>query len=601
MKHGPRALPEAIGNELVALYSAGKWAQLVVAADRVTARHPRYLLGWRASGKAFLQLQRFPEAIDRLSRVVELAPDDADGHNDLGNALHGIGRLEDATPSYRRALALSPNSSDACSNFGRLLCAQGQFDEAAAFCQRAIDIDPGAATAHNNLGTALREAGRPTDAEAAYRRALALRPDYLEALINLGTILVELGHWADAMSTYRLAVAMHPDSGVAYNALGRTLSRLADDDDEAARCLERAITLNAYDTTTYAELGNILMRKRRLDAALAMFRRAQELQPFITWRANQAKAEFSAVFLDTPMGGSTPVDYLAGRAGYDRHFHCVIPDTPVNVDLLRGKADVIFNMISNVDDGEDSLRLAVDLVERLGRPTINHPVLIMQTDRETVARRLADIPHCVVPKTVRLAGPVVAAAALTGQYAGFGLPMLVRIAGRHGGDDFEKFDDWEAIADFVSRSPGANYYLIEYVNYRSVDGFFRKYRIIFIDGELFPYHLAIHDDWMVHHFRTDMANHAWMRKEEERFLDDMGGVFNAACQGSLRAVANATELDYGGIDCGVDRDGRIVVFEVNASMLIHDEKNEDFAYKNQYVAKIKSAFDAMLSRRRVSV
>ena len=92
----------------------------------------------------------------------------------------------------------------------------------------------------------------------------------------------------------------------------------------------------------------------------------------------------------------------------------------------------------------------------------------------------------------------------------------------------------------------------------------------------------------------------WMRKEEERYLQDMGGVFNATHQDALRAMAKATELDYGGIDCGLDRDGRIVVFEANASMLVHDEKTEDFAYKNQYIAKIKTAFDAMVSRRRMS-
>ena len=268
------------------------------------------------------------------------------------------------------------------------------------------------------------------------------------------------------------------------------------------------------------------MRKQQTDAALVMFRRAQELQPLITWRANQEKAEFSAVFLDTPMAGSTPVNYLAGRACYDRHFHCVIPDTPVDIDLLRSKADVVFNMICNADDGKDILPQALDLVERLGRPTINHPRLIMNTDRETISRRLADIPGCVVPRTIRVAGSVLTEAALNKAFAGFHLPLLVRVAGTHGGDDFDKFDDWDDIVDFVSENPDATYYVIEYINYRSNDGFFRKYRVIFVDGEIFPYHLAIHDDWKVHHFRTDMANHAWMRKEEERFLDDMGGVFN---------------------------------------------------------------------------
>ena len=88
-----------------------------------------------------------------------------------------------------------------------------------------------------------------------------------------------------------------------------------------------------------------------------------------------------------------------------------------------------------------------------------------------------------------------------------------------------------------------------------------------------------------------------MRKEEERFLADMGGVFSAPHQDALRAIAKATGLDYGGIDCGIDRDGRIVVFEANASMLVHDEKDADFGYKNQYIARIKVAFDAMLFER----
>jgi tetratricopeptide (TPR) repeat protein len=597
-KHGSSPLPAAISDELIALYSAGNWARLAVVADRATARYPRQVFGWQAAGKALLQLRRLPEAIDRLSRVVKLAPGAADGFNDLGSALLDIGRADEAVASYRRSVRLNPRSSEVQANLGRALCDLRRFGEAAACCQKAIDINPDSAIAHNNLGTALRGDGRMAEAEISYRRSLALMPTYLYALINLAGTLADLGRWTEAKSGYRLALRLHPNSGIACNAHGRFLSRLCEDDEEAAHSLEHAIALNAADNNTFAELGNILMRKRESGAALVMFRRAQEAQPLITWRANQEKADFSAVFLDTPMGGSTPVNYLAGRASYDRNFHCVIPDTPVNLDLLRDKADVVFNMISNADDGGETLALALDLVERLGRPTINHPRLIMNTDRENIARLLAEIPGCVIPKTVRISGPDLAKAALTRQFPGFRPPMLVRIAGPHGGDDFDKFEDWIEIADFVSEKPAANYYLIEYLDYRSDDGFFRKYRIIFIDGEILPYHLAIHDDWKVHHFRTDMVNHAWMRHEEERFLENIGGVVNMAQQDALRAIASATQLDYGGVDFGLDRDGRIVVFEANASMLVHDETSEEFTYKNPYIARIKNAFDAMLSRRR---
>jgi tetratricopeptide (TPR) repeat protein len=587
-------LPASAAKKLVALYGAGKWSALVVAADRAAKRYPKHPLGWKASAKARLHLGKAAEALPILSRLVKLAPDDADAFNDLGAAQQKLGLLDAAVTSYQRAVALNPNAPESYSNLGSALCDVARFDEAAAAAQHAVDLDPASPAAHNNLGNVFREMGRPAEAEACYRRSLALKPNALETPINLGGILETLGRWADARASYQLAIQVHPGSGIAHHALGRLLSRLGEQDDEATRCLQRAIALNAADTNTYAELGNILMRKQQPDAALVMFRHAQQLQPLMTWRANQEKAEFSALFLDTPMAGSVPIDYLAGRAGYDRHFHCVIPDTPVDIDLLRTKADVVFNMICNAEDGAEILQQAADLVQRLGRPTVNHPNLIMRTDRETMARSLADIPGCVVAKTIRIAGATVA-----DEFAGLSMPQLVRVVGTHGGQDFEKCETPEEIAAFTSKKPNLDYYLTEYIDYHSADGFFRKYRVIFIDGEILPYHLAIHDHWKVHHFRTDMAHHPWMRTEEARFLADMPGALGTANLHALRAIAKATGLDYGGVDFGIDAAGRIVVFEANASMLIHDEKAECFAYKNEYIARIKNAFDAMLARRRL--
>ena len=598
MKNGSRGIPASIQAEFVRLYNDAKWDQLNIAADRVTKRYPRDPLGWRASGKACLILGEFPKAIDLLSRLVRLVPGDADGFNDLGSALLALGRTDEAVENYRRAVALNPRQAEAFSNLGRALCGLNRFEEAVKCCETAISISPASAGAHNNLGNALSEIGRPIEAEASYHQSLAIRPGYLDAMINLGSLLGNLDRWPEALSCYRQAVQIHPNSGMASGALGRVLSRLTGADDEAKSCLERAIALNAGDNNTYVELGNVLMRQRQTDAALVMFRRAQELVPLITWPANQQKASFSALFLDTPMGGSTPVNYLAGKAGYDRHFHCVIPDTPVDIELLLGKADVVFNMICNADDGAAPLWQALDLVRRLDRPTINHPRLILDTDRATVARRLSEVPECAVPRTIRVSRSVVEEAVSKMEIDGLNLPFLIRVAGTHGGDDFERCDGWSDVTDFMSANSAANYYMIEYLEYRSDDGYFRKYRVICIDGEIFPYHLAIHDQWKVHHFRTRMAEHLWMRQEEERFVNNIGEVFTPAQQDVLRSIAAVIGVDYGGIDCAMNRDGRIVVFEANAAMLVHDEKSSEFAYKNHAIAMIKSAFDDMVSRRR---
>src|SRR5262249_32498102 len=151
--------------------------------------------------------------------------------------------------------------------------------------------------------------------------------------------------------------------------------------------------------------------------------------------------------------------------------------------------------------------------------------------------------------------------------AAFTFPVLARLAGTHGGDDFEKLAEPEAVSRFVAARPAADYYVSEYVPYESADSYFRKYRLIFVGGQVLPYHLAIADQWKVHHFRTDMANQAALRAEEEAFLADPTKVFGPAQFQALNRVREVLDLDYGGIDCALDADGNVVVFEANATML----------------------------------
>jgi glutathione synthase/RimK-type ligase-like ATP-grasp enzyme len=63
----------------------------------------------------------------------------------------------------------------------------------------------------------------------------------------------------------------------------------------------------------------------------------------------------------------------------------------------------------------------------------------------------------------------------------------------------------------------------------------------------------------------------------------------------LREIRERIGLEYFGVDCGLDRSGNLVVFEANASMLVHGQ-NEGFPYKDPFVLRIKSAFDEMLRK-----
>jgi hypothetical protein len=133
------------------------------------------------------------------------------------------------------------------------------------------------------------------------------------------------------------------------------------------------------------------------------------------------------------------------------------------------------------------------------------------------------------------------------------------------------------------------------VDYHSEDGYYRKYRVILVDGVPYPYHLAISPEWMVHYIKTPTASIEWMRDEELRFLRDPRSVF-ATWDRTFTEMAQAIGLEYFGVDCTLLRDGTVLVFEADAAMLVHCREPAD-SYKHQYVPRIFHAVEALLAKR----
>jgi hypothetical protein len=207
---------------------------------------------------------------------------------------------------------------------------------------------------------------------------------------------------------------------------------------------------------------------------------------------------------------------------------------------------------------------------------------------------LSDLPGLVVPEVRRLAHAFLAA--MAGEGAPSSRPLLGRPTGSHGGIDLVRIEDGAGLAAYLAAVPADDYYVSDYWDYRSGDGNFRKYRLVFVDREVLPYHLAISQDWLVHYWRADMRD--WMKAEEAAFLADYRAVFADAAGAAVRAVAQRLDLDYGGIDCALLPDGRVLLFEANATMLVNlSDAAEEFPYKHEYVPRIRDAMSRLVVRR----
>jgi glutathione synthase/RimK-type ligase-like ATP-grasp enzyme len=363
----------------------------------------------------------------------------------------------------------------------------------------------------------------------------------------------------------------------------------------AIRHFEQAIALNQNDADSRYWIGAIKQKMGDIDAARTAYAAAAQIRPLIRRQAIKSPPDFRLLALYAPFNGNTPIQYLFRDATYDIDTLALFgPGEPDSSSL--GEIHVVVNLISDADQAGAMLPAAARLAGKLGKPVVNAPGKILLTTRDAVADLLPGIPGCRVPRILRLdAGSDVSVAALAALLP-FMFPVLARPAGTHGGDDFEKIESLDELARFLARRPEADHYVIEYVDYASSDGHFRKYRFIFVGEEILPYHLAIGNGWKVHHVSTDMASQPWMQQEEAAFLANPASIFNAAHYQALRLVRERFGLDYFGVDCGLDSDGHLVIFEVNASMLVHDD-NAEFPYKSPFVRAIKTAFDAMLRNR----
>ena len=119
-----------------------------------------------------------------------------------------------------------------------------------------------------------------------------------------------------------------------------------------------------------------------------------------------------------------------------------------------------------------------------------------------------------------------------------------------------------------------------------------------VDGWLYPLHLAVASQWKVHYFSADMAANESHRLEESAFLCNMNEAIGPPAVAALGTVREALALDYGGIDFGIDRDGNVLLFEANATMMVPPpDSNPLFIYRRPATERIFDAVEAMLLDR----
>ena len=445
-----------------------------------------------------------------------------------------------------------------------------------------------------------REQGQFEEAKADYLELLRRSPTDFGALNDFGTLVLNAGYKEAARSLFSEAVRHHPDNPAGHINLANLLFLLGEQE-QARLHFEDALRIDPDHIHAHRGMGNILAETG--DGAGARRHRDRGFRGHsltaLPYRGDGPG--IAVLLLVSAAGGNIPTTSILD----DRHFQTTVLVTEYHdPSVPLPPHDLVFNSIGDADLCREGLEAALAVLGRTDRPVINHPQAVLKTGRAANVERLRGLPGVVVPRMAtlprRLLASSEAAAVVAG--AGFSFPFLVRALGFHTGIFFERISNLQELTAAAAKFPGDDLCLIEQLDARDSQGFFRKCRVMMIDRKIYPLHLAISRHWKVHYFRADMAESPGHRAKDAAFLSDIDTFVGARGMAGLQRINAALDLDYCGVDFAINADGDILLFEANATMvMVPLSADPKWDYRRPAFDNVFGAIRAMLIERARSV
>jgi tetratricopeptide (TPR) repeat protein len=192
----------ALCAELLLLLAVVSWQRTRVYANQETlwtetlAQNPRSWLAQNTVGLIFFARGQWDEAVAQFQNVLEIYPNFADAHCNLGSALFQRGQPDEGVAQFQKALEINPYLAEAHSNLGSVFLGKGQLDDAVAQFKEVLKITPNSFSTHYSLGDALFRKGQLEEAISQFQEALRLKPDFRSAEDGLAKVQALVRHKA---------------------------------------------------------------------------------------------------------------------------------------------------------------------------------------------------------------------------------------------------------------------------------------------------------------------------------------------------------------------------------------------------------------------
>ena len=181
--------------------------------------HDKPIAECLAQGGQLVNQQKYREAKELYTHILERQPQNAEALSQLGICLVCIGHIDLGVKLMAQAVALQPQIPRLHSSLGEILRLLGRFQEAEAAFRWSLQLQPNDPGIWSVLGLTLGQQGRHTEGIQACRAALAMGHAPPAAHCRLGWILAQQKQFGEARACYQTALNLDSQCKEASRAL----------------------------------------------------------------------------------------------------------------------------------------------------------------------------------------------------------------------------------------------------------------------------------------------------------------------------------------------------------------------------------------------
>jgi tetratricopeptide (TPR) repeat protein len=250
-----------------------RYSEAAIQFSNAVQVDPQFAQAHYQLGETLLKLQDLSHAFGELNRAVELDNNIYPAHTELANLLIAS-RQPDALEQAKIHLDLlrekQPNSVETYAAWSNYYFAVGRLAAAMQEMQKAIDADPARSDSYLSMALLQTRANLPDQAESNFKKAAEVAPKAMRAQLALGGFYQSRNRFPEAEQQFRKAISTDLKDPAPRAALVR-LMMVEGKRAEAETLLKETKAALPNDSEGYRMLGDFYFATGDLDKATAEY------------------------------------------------------------------------------------------------------------------------------------------------------------------------------------------------------------------------------------------------------------------------------------------------------------------------------------------